>query len=414
MLDRWIGFVLLAGVVSSVLSIFVSDTFFCVAMLLWLVDCWKRKKVHLRFPPFFGFVLAFLLLVVGAVAFSDDVSISLPYLKRLIKYSYIFLIFTYVKPQWVEQALRAIFALLAGSSLYGILQYLWLMDVTLLNRIDGFMGHWMTFSGQLMMCSVALVGYLLFYRLPAMSSQGTATDSQITEGPKPHRLWNHRELLGVGGWTAVLVIFLLALVLTQTRNAWLGTVGGLFLLLWIHRFRWMVAGMGILIVIFLALPGHFKQRLYSGFDSSDTTTRIRIELFHTGSNIIKEHPWWGVGPRMVPRIYHQYNGTDELPRWIYQHLHNNFLHIAAEMGLITLGAWMALWIRLLRDFIRFRRSTEIDQFPSGMATIGIGVVSSFLLAGLFEYNFGDSEILILLLFFVTVPYVLKYPREETS
>jgi hypothetical protein len=215
MLDRWIGFVLLAGVVSSVLSIFVSDTFFCVAMLLWLVDCWKRKKVHLRFPPFFGFVLAFLLLVVGAVAFSDDVSISLPYLKRLIKYSYIFLIFTYVKPQWVEQALRAIFALLAGSSLYGILQYLWLMDVTLLNRIDGFMGHWMTFSGQLMLCSVALVGYLLFYRLPAMSSQGTGGAGDFSAGsgpdPNPKRLARNR-------WRAVLAAMDPSISLDGSRN----------------------------------------------------------------------------------------------------------------------------------------------------------------------------------------------------
>jgi len=37
---------------------------------------------------------------------------------------------------------------------------------------------------------------------------------------------------------------------------------------------------------------------------------------------------------------------------------------------------------------------------------GVGVLAAFLLAGLFEYNFGDSEILILLLFFITIPYVV--------
>ena len=62
----------------------------------------------------------------------------------------------------------------------------------------------------------------------------------------------------------------------------------------------------------------------------------------------------------------------------------------------------------------FKRGDKNDSILSCMSTVGIGVITSFLLAGLFEYNFGDSEILILLLFFVTVPYVLKYPREELS
>ena len=414
MLDKWISISILVAVVCSVLSIFVSDIFFSMAGILWLADCYQRKKIHLKFPPFFRYLLFFLLATIGAIAFSNDISTSLYFLIKLIKYFYVLLIFTYVRPEWIEQTLQAIFVVLTGSALYGILQYFVLMDVTLLNRIEGFMGHWMTFSGQLMLCSVAMTGYLLFYRLPRVFSPTSNVSVQISEYSKSCCSVKYQGILRSGSWILVLGIFLLTLILTQTRNAWLGTIGGVFLLLWMFRLRWMLSGIGVLFLVFLILPGNFKQRFYSGLDSSDTTTRIRIELFHTGANIIKDNPWWGLGPKMVPRAYQRYNTTDEFPKWIYQHLHNNFLHIAAEMGLITLGAWIVLWAKLLLDFVRFKRDDEKDSILSCMSTVGIGVIASFLLAGLFEYNFGDSEILILLLFFVTVPYVLKYSREKLS
>jgi hypothetical protein len=87
------------------------------------------------------------------------------------------------------------------------------------------------------------------------------------------------------------------------------------------------------------------------------------------------------------------------------------VQIGAEMGLITLTIWMALWIRLLSDFVSFARRPASDGFSTYSAISSIAVLSSFLTAGLLEYNFGDSEILILLLFFMTVPYVIHDGRE---
>ena len=202
-----------------------------------------------------------------------------------------------------------------------------------------------------------------------------------------------------------------ALVLTQTRNSWLGTLAGLVLLLWVYRKKWLVPGMILAVVLFVASPEALKQRLYSGFDPSDTTTQVRLELLKTGRNIIADHPWTGLGPRMVPRLYQDYNESDEFPGWIYQHLHNNFVQIAAEMGLITLTLWMALWIRLLWDFVSFARRPASDGFSTFSAIGSVAVLAAFLTAGLLEYNFGDSEILILLLFFITVPYVIDDRRE---
>ena len=410
MLDRWISLALIGGVVSSVVSIAVSDTLYGISILLWLVDCWKRRRFHLQFPPFFGFVVAFLVAALAAVCFSSDVTASAPYLGEFIKFLYIPLIFTYVPRERVEQVLKALFAVMGASAGYGLLQYFWLLEVNLLNRIDGFMGHWMTFSGQLMLGSVALTAYLIFYRLPqpsARNPEGHGRDQRQLDR------FSIEEMFKRGGWVTLLLVFLLVLILTHTRSTWLGTIGGVLLLLWVLRFRWMIAGFGVLVLLFILLPTSFKQRLYSSFDPADTTTRIRLELLDTGRNIIEARPWLGLGPRMVPRLYQNFNGTDEFSGSIYQHLHNNFVHIAAEMGLITLGVWLAVWVRLLRDFTRFARRSS-DRWSFSVAMTGIGVLVAFLLAGLFEYNFGDSEILILLLFLVTVPYVASREPAEAA
>jgi len=290
------------------------------------------------------------------------------------------------------------------SAAYGILQYFWLREVDLLHRIQGFMGHWMTFSGQLMLCSVALGGYLL-YRLTPEPTEAVEAPSE-TVSLKPVR-----RVLPFWVGTLLWLIMSFALVLTQTRNSWLGTLAGLFLLLWVYGKKWMVPGMILVVVLVLISPEALQQRLYSGFDLNDTTTQVRPELLRTGRNIIADHPWIGLGPRMVPRLYQNYNESDEFPGWIYQHLHNNFMQIAAEMGLITLALWMALWIRLLWDFVSFARRPASDGFSTYSAISSIAVLSAFLTAGLLEYNFGDSEILILLLFFMTVPYVIHDSRE---
>lgn len=409
MLDRWISFALIAGVVSSLLSIAVSEICFGIAILLWVADCWKSREFRLKSPPFTPFLLAFFVAVLISIAFSTDVLGSIPYLKKFIKFLYIFLIFTYLNRERVEFALKAMFGVLGISAVYGVLQYFWLWEVDLLHRIEGFMSHWMTFSGQLMLVSVALAGYLLLYRLPSPSiGEDRKSPQEASRGKK----WSPLDILPIGGWGMLLALFLFVLVLTQTRSTWLGTLGGLFLLLVVYRVRWLVTGVVLLVVVFLALPSGFKDRLYSSFDPTDTTTRVRIELFLTGKNIIVAHPWTGLGPSMVSRHYHDYAGTDEFPSWIYQHLHNNFLHIAAEMGVITLLIWVALWVRLFWDFVGFVRGQPSDRFLYCIAMSGVGVLAAFLLAGLFEYNFGDSEILILLLFFITIPYVVHDEQEK--
>jgi hypothetical protein len=42
--------------------------------------------------------------------------------------------------------------------------------------------------------------------------------------------------------------------------------------------------------------------------------------------------------------------------------------------------------------------------------MGLGAVAAMLAAGMFEYNFGDSEFLMLFLVLVTLPFAAERPE----
>ena len=102
---------------------------------------------------------------------------------------------------------------------------------------------------------------------------------------------------------------------------------------------------------------------------------------------------------MVERVYVRYR-VPEAEDKINQHLHNVPLQIAAERGLPALGAWLAFIAILCVDLARAFHAGE-QRF---LAAVGLASVISMVGAGMFEYNFGDSEFLMLFLLIVTLPY----------
>ena len=94
------------------------------------------------------------------------------------------------------------------------------------------------------------------------------------------------------------------------------------------------------------------------------------------------------------------------------HLHNNIIQIAAERGIPALLAWLTFvgWaflslIRRLRD-----KNPTLRPVTVGALAALVGV----FIAGFFEYNFGDSEITVLLLYMITIPFALAKTQKIGS
>ena len=124
-------------------------------------------------------------------------------------------------------------------------------------------------------------------------------------------------------------------------------------------------------------------------------------MVHTGINIFKDFPLTGVGANNVEKVYPIYKHAKATQ--INPHLHNNFLQILAERGIFALicliTAFVSIFINLV---IKIKKSIGFERIiNTGVLFVFIG----FLISGMFEYNFGDSEIKFLLFYFLSIPFL---------
>jgi O-antigen ligase len=200
------------------------------------------------------------------------------------------------------------------------------------------------------------------------------------------------------------------LAVTFTRNAWIGALTAIGTLAALRDRRLLLA-LPIAAGLFLAVaPDALRSRAWSTFDLDDPSNRDRVAMWTIGRRIVADHPVFGVGPDMVKNVYAEYrpavyvNPTNP-------HLHNVPIQIAAERGLPALAAWIWFIAVALRDHWRQLRHGAVKA----VAAAGFAAVIAMLAAGLFEYNFGDSEFLMLLLGLMALPFAAahgeSHPRE---
>jgi putative inorganic carbon (HCO3(-)) transporter len=133
--------------------------------------------------------------------------------------------------------------------------------------------------------------------------------------------------------------------------------------------------------------------------ASVQSNRDRVAMIKSGIRIIKDRPITGVGPDMVMEVYPVYRDKSAVNQ-LNPHLHNVPIQIAAERGIPALLAWLWFVVVLARDFLRQRRTAVITFLPNA----GLACLAAMVAAGMFEYNFGDSEFLMLFLVLMTLPY----------
>ena len=107
---------------------------------------------------------------------------------------------------------------------------------------------------------------------------------------------------------------------------------------------------------------------------------------------------------MVQRLYAQYRDPDAVEK-VNPHLHNVPMQIAAERGLPALAAWLCSSIAA----VDARSGCSRRQPRSLLAATALAAIAGMLAAGMFEYNFGDSEFLMLFLVLVTLPFAAERP-----
>lgn len=214
--------------------------------------------------------------------------------------------------------------------------------------------------------------------------------------------------LGRRRWiSAAATLVGLGLALTYTRGAWLGFLAGVAALSILLRRAGLLLGVGGLLLLLLLPAGTLGDRLRSLGDLSDPTFRERLYMWQGGLLMIRDHPLTGVGPGQVKVAYPRYAPKPAVKK-ATSHLHNTPLQVAAERGLAGLAAWLAIWVTFFVRALRILGSlAATEQRERGLVAGSLAATVGFLISGLFEYNFGDSEVLLVAYGLMALPFVVE-------
>lgn len=364
-----IGLWSLVGIVATMqLSIAAAQILLAIAVAAWLASHIARGE-RLEAPPFFWPLVAYAALTLVSAGFSIDPEESFTDSKQLVLFMLVPLTYDLARGARANSVLSIVLTIGAASAFVGIVQYAILNFDGLGRRPQGTLSHWMTYSGTLMLVICAATARLLY------GSSG--------------RLWA----------AFVMPALLVALSLTLTRGAWVGVAVGVAVLFLSKDFRLLALIPIIAVIGIVFAPQTLTDRVYSIFDRNDLTSRDRIAMLQAGVSIVKDHPLTGVGPDQIERAYPSYRVADAV-KPTNPHLHNVPMQIAAERGLPALAAWTWFVISVVLGLWRLLRKSR----HKSLAAAALGAVAAMLAAGLTEYNFGDSEFLMLLLVLITLPF----------
>jgi putative inorganic carbon (HCO3(-)) transporter len=343
--------------------------------VLWIILA-VREGRRPDVPAFFWPLMALAAWTLVSCAFSSDPLESFGRSRQLMFFLIVPGVARLLRGDRAMTTLNVIVALGAAGALVGIVEYVALGYDQMNNRPKGTLGHYMTYSGVLMLVTCVAAARLIYYR---------------------------REWI----WPAIAVpALLVAQAFTESRNAWVGTALAVGLLLAVRQWKLLFLVPVVALLFAFAAPRIVTQRAVSMFDLQDATNRDRVAMIKSGIGMIRDHPLFGVGMNMVPKVYPNYRSPDAVDPAGAQgvqtraHLHNVPVQLAAERGLPALAAWLWFVVVAGRDLYR-----QLRQGPAqAVAGAGAAALVAMLAAGMFEHNFGDSEFLALFLGIISLPY----------
>ena len=369
------------------IDVSIAGCYILLTLILFLFLLHLQRGGKFPLPPFFCcFFAAYIFFTLLATVFSVDRAASIRDNKELLIFLlipiYLWLLNSR-KRVWLS--IWTVLASAVFSALAGIFT-VWRKGISLSDRLKGFTSHWMTYAGLLM------IAFIFFFVLLLLRK-------------------SKKQALVIS-WA--LAVMLVAIVFSLTRSAWLGIAIALLIFLVFFKPKYFLALAPLLLILAFVAPPAVKSRVLSIMDLHDKSNRDRIYMVYSGLRIFQDHPWAGVGSNNIEKVI---AGNEKRYRYplaekINPHLHNNFLQILAERGIFALASFLLACLFIILQLLKLLKSRTGDwrAITAGALFAFIG----FLIAGMFEYNFGDSEIKFILFYFISLPFLNLQGEEHVQ
>lgn len=175
--------------------------------------------------------------------------------------------------------------------------------------------------------------------------------------------------------TPLLILAVAALLVTLSRGGWIEVtlsvaivVGATWLRSGVTAKRAVLCGAAVgIIAACLYFPNPVSKRL-TGDDNGSAYSRV--PLMHLAEHMIAAHPVFGVGANNFAAVMQDYEGPEFRHAWIYT-VHNQFLLVWSETGLVGLLAYLWIFGSLIRGGWRLWKTRDAIFAP-----IGLGIVAT--------------------------------------
>lgn len=181
------------------------------------------------------------------------------------------------------------------------------------------------------------------------------------------------------------LILVYTIVITFSRSAWIALAAGLVVLSGLMIFRRKIIPQHIVYIIvaglfslFFAVVLYYPQ-LFARFDLDLRLERFSIEerasQFSWFDDVFKHNPLFGVGPGAYAFALNAIDPGEKV--WDYQPIHNIFLLMLGEIGVVGFAAFVYLILRV--DQI----SSRVSKTAGGIFGLTLGVV--LIMLGMFDH-----------------------------
>jgi len=372
-LEKTLLFALGSFVVFSTFSITGTQVSLGLGLLIWMMKMLVERRWDVKGSKF---DIPFLLLIIIAVAATITSPRPAESFFNLRKFLLIPILYLFANNLTDANRLFRITDLFVGTSavvaVYGIIKFL--MKGT--PKVVATQSTSMTWGAMSMIFLLVTASLFLFG----------------SEGKK-------RLLYGLA-----LIPQLLGLLLSYVRGAYVGTFVGLMALSWLKNKKIIPFLLLLIAITFVALPDSVAKRGMSIFDLSVPSTQVRLHQWRDSIKIFKDYPLLGVGWIDLGEIHRRYAdpGADlQADEFTIGHFHNNFVMILMYFGILGLLVFTWLIIQIIRTEYSILKG--IPSQEKGLSAIACGCFAAFigfLTNGMFDWTFGDDEIIMLVWFTV--------------
>lgn len=258
-------------------------------------------------------------------------------------------------------------------------------------RASGWTRHYETFAEVLQILAQLALGFTL----------ANWVRVKTTDVIGSRRLWISLAALAF-------IVLAVGIPLTAMRTTLVAFAFGAIVIAWKAaprpRQRTVVAAV-VALVLVVGVIAVWRTRARGALGLSDASASLRVQVARVATRRVLLHPIFGHGMDAM----HQHWAEWGFPGTHMLDAHSTPIQIAFDRGLPALGLWLWLMYVFWRTASRAERNARSGSDPAahGVALGIIGAIAGFLASSLVNYNFGDSEVALLVWWTMGVVVVLN-------